>query len=186
MFCGMIVSMNQDLMELYSDYLLSSLSKTIAGMDFPVLLFRHFKNKDGSTGSLYLVCSDLSCNGDKLKTIYQKRWESGGKVVGKWWESGGKVVGKWWKVEVFHKTLKSNASMAKSPLHRVRTQNNPIFLSIYSVFRLEVLSSKLKMNHFQLRAKIDMKALRSSFDELRTCYTPMPVHNLSYYFCMAD
>ena len=31
----------------------------IAGVDFPVLLFRQvFKNKDGSTGILYLVCSD--------------------------------------------------------------------------------------------------------------------------------
>ena len=118
----------------------------IAGIDFPVLLFRQiFKNKDGSTGTLYLVCSDLSCDGNELKTIYQKRW----------------------KVEVFHKSLKSNASMAKSPSHTVRTQSNHIFLSIYSAFRLEVLSSKLKMNHFQLRAKIYMKALRSSFDELR-------------------
>ena len=83
----------------------------IAGLDFPVLLFRQvFKNKDGSTGILYLVCSDLDCDGETLKTIYQKRW----------------------KVEVFHKTLKSNASMAKSPAHTVRTQSNHIFLSIFT------------------------------------------------------
>lgn len=119
----------------------------IAGVDFPVLLFRQiFKNKDGSTGILYLVCSDLECDGENLKTIYQKRW----------------------KVEVFHKTLKSNASMAKSPAHTVRTQSNHIFLSIYSAFRLEVLSWKLHLNHFQLRAKIYMAALRSSFEQLRS------------------
>ena len=119
----------------------------IAGVDFPVLLFRQvFKNKDDSVGILYLVCSDLDCDGEALKTIYQKRW----------------------KVEVFHKTLKSNASVAKSPAHTVRTQSNPIFLAIYSDFRLEVLSLKLQMNHFQLRAKIYMAGLKASLEQLRT------------------
>ena len=118
----------------------------IAGVDFPVLLFRQvFKNKDGSTGILYLVCSDLDCDGEALKTIYQKRW----------------------KVEVFHKTLKSNAAMARSPAHTVKTQSNHLFLSIYSAFRLEVLSLKLQMNHFQLRAKIYMSALKAALKELR-------------------
>ncbi|WP_211824906.1 IS701 family transposase [Kistimonas asteriae] len=122
----------------------------IAGIDFPVLLFRQvFKNKDGSTGILYLVCSDLECDAESLKTIYKKRW----------------------KVEVFHKTLKSNASMAKSPAHTVKTQSNHVFLSIYSAFRLETLSLKLKINHFQLRAKIYMTALRASFEHLRLFVT---------------
>ena len=118
----------------------------IAGVDFPVLLFRQvFKNKDGSTGTLYLVCSDLDCDSEALKTIYQKRW----------------------KVEVFHKTLKSNAAMAMSPAHTVKTQSNHLFLSIYSAFRLEALSLKLQMNHFQLRAKIYMSALKAALGELR-------------------
>ena len=118
----------------------------IAGVDFPVLLFRQvFKNKDGSTGILYLVCSDLDCDGEALKTIYQKRW----------------------KVEVFHKTLKSNAAMARSPAHTVKTQSNHLFLSIYSAFRLEVLSLKLQMNHFQLSAKIYMSALKAALEQLR-------------------
>ena len=79
----------------------------IAGVNFPVLLFRQvFKNKDGSTGILYLVSSDLDCDAESLKTIYKRRW----------------------KVEVFHKTLKSNAAMAKSPAHTVRTQSNHIFV----------------------------------------------------------
>ena len=118
----------------------------IAGVDFPVLLFRQvFKNKDGSTGILYLVCSDLDCDAEALKTIYKKRW----------------------KVETFHKTLKSNASMAKSPAHTVRTQSNHIFLSIYSAFRLEVLSLRVKLNHFQLRAKIYLAGLKASLEQLK-------------------
>ena len=117
-----------------------------SGVDFPVLIYRQvFTNKDGSKGILYLLCSDLECDAETLKAIYKKRW----------------------KVEVFHKTLKSNASMAKSPAHTVLTQSNHLFMSIYSAFRLEVLASKLKLNHFELRAKLYLSALRSSFQELR-------------------
>jgi hypothetical protein len=58
----------------------------LKGLDFPVLLSRQvFTNKDGSTGILYLACSDLDCDPAAIEAIYQK----------------------WWKVEVFHKTLKS-------------------------------------------------------------------------------
>ncbi len=36
---------------------------------------RLFKNKEGSTGRLDLVCSDLTCNGEQVATIYEKRWQ---------------------------------------------------------------------------------------------------------------
>ena len=119
----------------------------LKGLDFPVLLGRRvFTNKDGSTGILYLACSDLDCDQAAIETIYQKRW----------------------KVEVFHKTLKSNAALAKSPTQRVRTQGNHVFMSIYAAFRLECLSIKHKLNHFALRAKLYLKANRLAFDELQT------------------
>jgi hypothetical protein len=119
----------------------------LKGVDFPVLLSRQvFTNKDGSTGILYLACSDLDCDQAAIETIYQKRW----------------------KVEVFHKTLKSNAALAKSPTQRVRTQGNHVFLSIYAAFRLECLSIKHKLNHFAPRAKLYLKAVRLAFDELQT------------------
>ena len=70
----------------------------IKGIDFPVLLHKQvFINKDGSIGILYLACSDLSCDADTLETIYKKRW----------------------KVEVYHRTLKQNGNLAKSPTRRV-------------------------------------------------------------------
>ena len=93
-----------------------------------------------------LVCSDLNCDQAAIEAIYQKRW----------------------KVEVFHKTLKSNAALAKSPTQRVRTQGNHIFQSIYAAFRLECLSIKHKLNPFALRAKLYLKAVRLAFDELQT------------------
>lgn len=118
----------------------------IKGLDFPVLLLRQvFTNKDGSTGTLYLACSDLACDGDTIETIYQKRW----------------------KVETFHKSLKSNAALAKSPTKTERTQSNHCFMAIYAAFRLERLRVKHRMNHFALRAQLYIKAIRQAFRELQ-------------------
>lgn len=118
----------------------------LKGYAHEVLLVRQvFTNKDGSTGLLNLVCSDLTCNGDTIATIYQKRW----------------------KVEVFHKSLKSNAALAKSPTRRVTTQNNHVFMAIYAVFKLECLKLKHKTNHFALRAKLFIKATRQAYAELQ-------------------
>ncbi len=104
-----------------------------------------FKNKDGSTGVLHLVCSDLTCDYDAITTSYKKRWQ----------------------VEVFHKSLKSNANLAKSPTQTVRTQSNHVFMSIYAVFKLECLSIKNKINPFALRLKLLINASRTAYAELQ-------------------
>lgn len=117
----------------------------IKGLDFPVLLHRQiFTNKDGSTGILYLACSDLDCKATEIEAIYQKRWS----------------------VEVFHKTLKSNVGLTKSPTKCVRTQSNHVFMAIYAAFQLECLHLKHKMNHFALRSKLYIGAIRQAMDEL--------------------
>ena len=78
----------------------------VKGLDFPVLLHKQvFKNKDDSTGELYLVCSDLNCDKHALETIYQKRWN----------------------VEVYHRSLKQNGNLSKSPTRRIITQANHVF-----------------------------------------------------------
>ena len=118
----------------------------LRGLDFPVQLVRQvFTNKDGSTGTLYLASSDPDCDGPTICALYQKRW----------------------KVETFHKTLKSNAALAKSPTRTERTQSNHCFMSIYAAFRLEGLRLKHGMNHFALRAKLYLTAVRRAFDELQ-------------------
>lgn len=118
----------------------------LKGFDREVLLVRRvFTNKDGSTARLNLVCSDLSCDGEQVATLYQKRW----------------------KVEEFHKSLKSNAGLAKSPTRTTRTQNNHIFMSIYAVFKLECLKIKHKTNQFALRAKFFIKATQQAYAELK-------------------
>ena len=118
----------------------------LRGLDFPVQLVRQvFTNKDGSTGTLYLASSDLDCDGPTICAICQKRW----------------------KVETFHKTLKSNAALAKSPTRTERTQSNHCFMSIYAAFRLEGLRLKHGMNHFALRARLYLTAIRHAFNELQ-------------------
>ena len=122
----------------------------IKGLDFPVLLLRQvFTNQDGSTGTLYLACSDPTCDGNTIETIYQKRWN----------------------VETFHKTLKSHAALAKSPTKRVRTQSNHCFMALYAASRLEGLRIKHRLNHFALRSRLYLKAIRYAFDELQTLKT---------------
>ena len=109
-----------------------------------ILIYRVFTNKDGSTGTLYLVCSDTSLSSDHIATIYQKRW----------------------KVEEYHKSLKSNAALAKSPTKRVTTQISHLVMSMIAVFKLECLKIKHHLNHFALRAKVLIKANFVAITEL--------------------
>lgn len=118
----------------------------VKGLDFPVLFHRQiFTNKDGSIGTLYLISNDLNATQTTLETIYQKRW----------------------KVEVFHKSIKSNTGMAKSPAKTVRTQSNHIFMSLYATARLETLSIQQGLNKFAMKSKLYIKALQQAFKELQ-------------------
>ncbi|MBF0539042.1 MAG: transposase [Nitrospirae bacterium] len=119
----------------------------VKGLDFPVLLIREvFKNKDDSEGILYLVCSDTDLSYDRIAAIYKKRW----------------------KVELFHKSIKSNASLSKSPTKTVRTQSNHFFAAIYAFFKLESLNIKHQLSHFALKNKLYLKALQASFSALQS------------------
>lgn len=115
------------------------------GLELRVLVSKQiFTNENGSIGILYLVTNDLSLDASSMSAIYKKRW----------------------KVEEYHKPIKSNTGLAKSPTKTVTTQSNHFFASIYAFFRLELLSIKVKLNHFALRSKIYLSALAASFKEL--------------------
>lgn len=113
---------------------------------FSVLLVKQvFKNEDGSIqGFRFLVSNDLSLSYSDFATTYKKRWG----------------------VEEYHKSLKQNASLAQSPLRTIKTQSNHIFCAIWSDVKLEQLKFQTKLNHFQLKAKIYLKALKATFNEL--------------------
>jgi len=113
-----------------------------------------FKNEDGTEGVLYLVTSDSTLTYEQITEFYQKRW----------------------KIEVYHKSLKKNASLCKSPARMVRTQSNHIFASIFAFYKLECLSMKTKLNHFAIKARIYEKAIKVAYEELQK------VHQLSFEF----
>jgi hypothetical protein len=118
----------------------------VKGLDFPVLFHRQvFTNKDGSTGILYLISNDVDATKTTLEAIYQKRW----------------------KDEVFHKSIKSNTSLAKSPARTVRTQSNHIFMSLYATARLEMFSLQQGVNKFALKTKLYINAIREAFTQLQ-------------------
>lgn len=118
----------------------------LKGMKFPVQIARQvFVNKDGSNGVLYWVCSKRGTTWNEITTTYKKRWQ----------------------IEVFHKSLKSNAALAKSPARTVVAQANHFFASILAVFKMETLKMKHSLNHFALKAKLHARALKIAFAELR-------------------
>ena len=108
------------------------------------LVKRIFTNKDGSTGTLYLVTSELTIDYDTITATYEKRWG----------------------VEEYHKSIKCNAGLAKSPTKTVRSQSNHFFASIYAYIKLELLRIGTGLNHFALKAKLYTNALLASFREL--------------------
>jgi transposase len=119
-------------------------------LEFPVLLTKQiFTNKDNSTGVRFLVSNDFSSGGvpltdEQFTTIYKKRWS----------------------VEEYHKSLKQNVSIAKSPTRTLTTQSNHLFASILAYIKLEKLKFANKMNHFALKTKIYNAALKAAFNEL--------------------
>lgn len=117
----------------------------LEGVDFPLLLVKQvFTNEDGSTGILYLVTSDLTLSYDGITTTYRKRWH----------------------VEPYHKSLKQNASLEKSPTQTVVSQTNHLFAALCAYIKLESLKTSTKLNHFAIKAKLYLAALRTAYDTL--------------------
>jgi hypothetical protein len=118
----------------------------LEGVPFPLHLIRQvFTNEDGSTGVRYLVTSDLTLGAAQIIAIYQKRW----------------------KVEEYHRSLKQNASLAKSPTRTVTTQTNHFVAALWAFVKIELLKVQTKKNHYQLKAQLYLAALQQAFQELQ-------------------
>ncbi len=103
-----------------------------------------FPNKDGSVGELLLLTTDVTMTYQQLLTTYQKRWG----------------------IEEYHKSLKQNASLEKSPTRTHRTQANHLFASICAYVKLERLRLSAGSNHFALKGRLYLKAMQAAFAEL--------------------
>jgi len=114
-------------------------------LEIPVLLTKQvFKNKNQSTGVRFLVSNDLDLSDDDFTTIYKKRWS----------------------VEEYHKSLKQNAAIGKSPTKIIKTQSNHLFASILAYVKLEKLKFVNQLNHFAMKSKIYLAANKAAFKEL--------------------
>lgn len=118
----------------------------LRGLDYPVQLVKQvFTNQDGSTGDLYLVTNDLTLSSSAICTTYEKRWG----------------------VEDLHKSLKQNVGLEKSPTKHERSQCNHIFAAMIGWTKLELLSIKEQSNHFALKQKMYVRAVKAAFEELQ-------------------
>lgn len=116
----------------------------LEGVPFALLLTKEvFRNKDGSTGERYLVTDDLTLDYDRITKLYKRRWS----------------------VEVYHESLKQNASLEKSPTRTETTQRNHFFASVCAYVKLESLKIKTGVNHFALKSKIYLAALKIAYQE---------------------
>jgi hypothetical protein len=117
----------------------------IEGVPFTVRLVKAvFKNEDGSVGVLYLVSSLHGWTGEALIAAYQRRW----------------------RVEEQHKSVKQNASIGRSPVQLVVGRVNHVFCAFVGVVKLELLRVECGLNHFALRNKLYLEALKASQEEL--------------------
>ncbi len=122
-------------------------------VDFPLSLTKEvFTNKDGSVGVRYLVASEWTLTFDQIINLYQKRWS----------------------IEVYHKSLKQNASLEKSPTRTPTTQRNHLFASVCAYVKLEALKIKTGVGHFTIKSKIYLSALKAAYAEL-VKFNPQPL-----------
>ena len=118
----------------------------LKGLAFPVqLLKKVFKNENGTTGTLYLVSNDMHCSAERLYEVYQKRW----------------------RIEEFHKSIKQNASLEKSPTKKVKTQCNHVYAAMIAYCKLEMLKFKTGLNHFAIKYKLVIRANQIAMQELK-------------------
>src|SRR5262245_52120935 len=119
---------------------------SLEGVDFPLVLLKQvFTNEDGSISIRYLVSSETTLSFDDVTTTYHNRWG----------------------VECYHKSLKPNVALAKSPPPTVTTQPNHFFAALWGFIKLERLKMKTQLNHFTLKSNLYLHALHSAFATLR-------------------
>ena len=93
---------------------------------------------------LYLASNAIEHDAAYLYQIYQKRW----------------------RIEEYHKSIKENTSLAKSPTKKVRSQANHIFASIVAFCKLEIMKITTATNHFAIKYKLLVVANIAAMNEL--------------------
>ena len=115
----------------------------LEGYEKPLRLIKQVvKNgDDGESTYLYLVTNDIDLSFDTILEIYKRRW----------------------KIEEYHKSLKQNLKIEHSPTKVETSQRNHIHLAVLGFIKLEKLRLNYKMNHFAIKEKIYIEALKIAY-----------------------
>ena len=125
----------------------TTLTVYLEGVPFPLVLLRQiFTNEDGTTGTLYLVTSDTTLTYTAITDLYQRRW----------------------KIEQYHKALKQQCALTRSPARTVVTQSTHIFCSLCAFVKLEMLTMMTSVSYEGLKLNLYIHALKTSFKHLRS------------------
>jgi hypothetical protein len=113
--------------------------------DSPLVLVQHiFTNEDDSSGVLFVITNDTALSASAILDIYHRREA----------------------IEGYHKSLKQNASLCSSPTRTRTTQTNHFFAALCAYCKLEMLKLSTQLNHFALKNKLYLNALRVAVEEL--------------------
>lgn len=118
----------------------------LEGIDFPMILLKQVFTDGNAVGVLYLVSNDTRLSAQAMHRLYHRRW----------------------KIECYHKSLKQNLGISRSPTRTLQTQRNHIFACLCAFIKLEVLHRHTATNTFAIKQKLYLKALCSALDELRS------------------
>jgi hypothetical protein len=100
----------------------------IKDLEIEVLLCKFiFTDKDGSAGEMYMASNDLKLSADSFRTLYRKRWN----------------------VEEYHKSLKQNDSLAKSPTRTVTAQTSHLFAALLAYIKICFSTLKSAWNELE-------------------------------------
>jgi len=118
----------------------------LKGCNIPLNIGRQIvKNgNDGEPMYLYLITNDIDLSFEQTLEIYKKRW----------------------KIEEYHKSLKQNLKIEHSPAKVEISQRNHINLTVLAFIKLEKLRLSYKMNHFAIKEKIYIEALKIAYKKV--------------------
>ena len=76
------------------------------------------------------------------------------------------IYQKRWRIEEFHKSLKQNLKIERSPTKISFTQLNHIFITFLAFNKLENLRTKFNTNHYALKEQLYLSALQEAMKQL--------------------
>jgi Transposase DDE domain len=122
----------------------------LKGFEKQIYLARYeVKNDNDNPSVLYLVTSDEKLDWNCLLTCYQKRWQ----------------------VELFHRSVKQNAAIAKAPLRTAKSLMSHCYAAIQAFIKMELLRIKHSLAHDSIKELIRYVSNQASYAAIQNLST---------------